>query len=164
MRRERKVPKGTLQFIKFTLVGVSNTLISEGIYVVLVLFGVHYLLASFLGFSLSVLNAFYWNQKYVFREDGEKAGRNVKTTFLKTYAAYTWGYLVNIGLLFLFVDVLSLKKVMQPFAEFTLRLGLERLDASTLGKLAAEGLSLVLTVPLNFLLNKYWAFRQKADS
>ena len=52
-----------MQFVKFGLVGVLNTLISEGLYVIIVFFGGHYLLASLVGFVLSVLNAYYWNSK-----------------------------------------------------------------------------------------------------
>ena len=58
-----------MQFVKFGLVGVLNTLISEGLYVIIVFFGGHYLVASLVGFVLSVLNAYYWNSKYVFKEE-----------------------------------------------------------------------------------------------
>ena len=55
-----------IQFVKFGIVGLSNTLISYVVYVAGVRFGMHYLLASILGFVISVLNSFYWNNKYVF--------------------------------------------------------------------------------------------------
>ena len=67
--------KKVWQFIKFVMVGVSNTLISEVVYAILVVFRCHYLLASFIGFTVSIFNAYYWNNKYVFREDKEKAKR-----------------------------------------------------------------------------------------
>ena len=68
---------------------------------VLVFFRIHYLPASFIGFSLSVLNAYYWSSKYVFKEqeDGEK--RVWWKVLAKTYVAYFWGDLVNAALLVL---------------------------------------------------------------
>ena len=35
------------------------------------------------------------------------------------------------------------------------------LDAEVLGDLFAEGINLVLVLPMNYLVNKLWAFRQK---
>ena len=57
------------QFIKFGMVGIVNTLLSEGIYCVLVFFDIHYLVAYLVGFILSVLNAYYWNNKCVFKAE-----------------------------------------------------------------------------------------------
>jgi hypothetical protein len=65
-----------LQFIKFGIVGLSNTAISYIIYFLLVYFDLHYLIASIIAFFISVLNSFFWNNKYVFKkEDGQK--RNI---------------------------------------------------------------------------------------
>ena len=69
-----------MQFVKFGIVGVSNTVISYVLYVVsLCLFqklGVlpkaDYLVAQIIAFVLSVLWSFYWNNKMVFvQEDGQ---------------------------------------------------------------------------------------------
>lgn len=68
------------QFIKFGIVGVSNTVISLGItYGIIYLFhklnwlffneSLLVFLASFVGFFISVLNSYYWNNKYVFKKD-----------------------------------------------------------------------------------------------
>lgn len=159
--RGMMMKKGSLwQFIKFSLVGVSNTLISEGLYVLIVYFGGHYILASLIGFVLSTLNAFYWNSRFVFKEEqGEK--RVWWKALLKTYAAYLGGYLLNLVLLVFWVDVVRLSRYMTELSEVCLSLGVERLTAETLGEIVAAGLNLLITVPLNFLLNKYWAFRKK---
>ncbi len=150
------------QFIKFSIVGVSNTLISEGVYAIAVFFRMHYLPASFLGFSLSVVNAYYWNNKYVFRqESGER--RIWWKVFAKTYLAYFWGYLVTAALLVFWIDILRIAKWMEPFAAWFLVHGLERLDADFLGSILAAFLNLLITVPMNFVINKYWAFRKKED-
>lgn len=148
-----------MQFIKFSLVGVSNTLISEGLYVLIVFMGGHYILASLIGFILSVLNAYYWNNRFVFKEnkDGEK--RVWWKALLKTYAAYAGGYIMNVLLLILWIDILKIGSLFGGLAEFCFSLGIEQLDAQTLGEIVAAGINLIVTIPLNFVLNKYWAFK-----
>ena len=61
-----------IQFVKFGIIGISNTLISYLIYLSALFFlqknnlwpNIDYLLAQFAGFMLSVLWSFYWNRKY----------------------------------------------------------------------------------------------------
>ena len=104
------------------------------VYLVGVRFGMHYLLASVLGFVISVLNSFYWNNKYVFQQGDEE--RNLWLTLVKTFMAYasTGLVLANI-LLYIWVDVLGISEYLGPI------------------------INLVITVPLNFVINKLWAFR-----
>lgn len=55
------------QIIKFGIVGVSNTLISLAVYqLALNALGLHYLAANALGLVISVVNAYYWNNRCVF--------------------------------------------------------------------------------------------------
>ena len=58
--------KALIQFLKFCVVGLSNTVISLAVYYIILYFGAHYVIASILSFIISVLNAYYWNYKYVF--------------------------------------------------------------------------------------------------
>ena len=61
------------QFIKFGIVGVSNTLISLAVYqLALNALGLHYLAANALGLVISVVNAYYWNNRY---PEGAEAAR-----------------------------------------------------------------------------------------
>lgn len=134
-----KVWERLLQFIKFGIVGVSNTLISYVVYVLFVLGGVHYLIASLMGFVISVLNAYYWNNKYVFKsQDGEK--RIWWKVLIKTFISYAGtGLLLSNVLLIVWVEVLKLSEIIAPI------------------------LTLFITIPLNFLLNKYWAFKKNKN-
>lgn len=129
--------KKICQFVKFGVVGVSNTLISYVVYIVLVSLNWHYLLASIGGFLVSVINAYYWNDRYVFKaEPGEE--RAWWKVFLKTFTSYAGtGLILNNILLILWVDVVGLHEMLGPV------------------------LNLFVTIPLNFLLNKYWAYRDK---
>lgn len=124
-----------LQFVQFGIVGVSNTLISYIVYVILISFHAHYLVASVLGFIASVANAFYWNNKYVFAEkDGEH--RSAWKAFLKTFISYAGTGLILANILLVFwVDFAGVHQMLAPI------------------------LNLLITIPLNFILNKLWAFR-----
>lgn len=156
--------KNIWQIIKFALVGVSNTIVSEGVYAILVFCRVHYLPASFIGFSLSVLNAYYWSSRYVFKEDESAEKRVWWKVLLKTYAAYLWGYLVSAALLVFWIDCIHVSQWMEPLGSRLVKAGYERLDAQFLGSLLAAVLNLIITVPMNFVLNKYWAYRQKSTA
>lgn len=129
-----------IQFIKFGVVGLSNTLISYGMYAVLTYIGVPYVLASVIGFMVSVLNSFFWNNRFVFiKNDGEQ--RNPWYTLVKTFLAYagTGLFLSNI-LLVLFVEKIGISKYLAPI------------------------LSLGITIPLNFIINKFWSFRTTKEN
>ena len=63
-----------VQFIKFGMVGVSNTVVSLATYYLFTFFGVHYLIANALGFVTGTLNAYYWNSKFVFKEEAKESG------------------------------------------------------------------------------------------
>ena len=60
------------QFIKFGLVGISNTLVAYVTYSLCVYIGIHYLIANAIGFFISVLNAYYWSDRFVFKKGKEK--------------------------------------------------------------------------------------------
>ena len=80
---------------------------------------------------------------------------------LKTYVAYIAGFLLNIGLLFLWVDVVELSRFMDPFRLFLESFHITYFDNKMLGDLVAQLLCLPVTVPVNYLVNKYWAYRKQ---
>ena len=125
-----------IQFIKFGLVGVSNNLISYGSYVLLVSIGMHYVPSNIIGFSISVFNAFYWNNKYVFSDS--KGSRVWWKTLIKTYISYAGtGIILSNILLAVWVELFQVPKIIAPI------------------------ISLMVTIPINFLTNKYWAYKSK---
>lgn len=133
-----------MQFIKFGIVGVSNTVISYVIYVVgLVLLQRNhflpqfdYLFAQAVAFVLSVLWSFYWNNKMVFTlEAGKK--RSLWRALVKTFISYSFtGLFLSSILLFLWVKVLRISEFIAPL------------------------INLMFSVPLNFIINKFWSFKQ----
>lgn len=134
-----------VQFIKFGIVGLSNTIISYVIYVVALLIFQNnkwipdwdYLIAQIIAFVLSVLWSFYWNNKCVFQKH-EDTQRNLLQALLKTYISYAFtGLFLNSVLSLLWVEVLHINKLIAPI------------------------INLLISVPMNFILNKFWAFKEK---
>lgn len=119
-----------IQFAKFCLVGLTNTVIGLGIYYFLLWFGVNYLISNAASWVISVLNAFYWNNKYVFKNESSWL-----YSLLKTYVSYGFSFLLGLVLLYIFVEWCSISKILAPL------------------------LILIVTIPVNFLLNKFWTFR-----
>lgn len=147
--REKEFEPATVeaivQFVKFGIVGVSNTLFDYAVYLVTLFIlqalgwlpNYDYVVGNVMGFLLSVLWSFYWNNKYVFVEK-EKGERNLWKTLFKTYCSYAFSGLVLKNVLsFVFVEWLSISKVVAPL------------------------LTLLISVPINFVMNKFWAYREK---
>lgn len=132
-----------LQFIKFCMVGVTNTIIGYVIYVVVVfaLRPCHvswdYIAGNLMEYLLSVLWSFYLNEKFVFTlEEGQQ--RSKLRALLKSYATYGFtGIVLNNVFGYVWIRVFLLSKYIAPI------------------------LSLIASVPINFLLSKLWAFRAK---
>ncbi|MBC7766368.1 MAG: GtrA family protein [Hyphomonadaceae bacterium] len=119
------------QFIQFATVGASNTAIALAIYYTLVLLHVHYQVANVVAFVVSSYNGYFWSSRIVF-----KKGKS-SNSFIKFYASYGITFLMTVSFMYIFVDVLGLSKMLAPI------------------------LILFVTIPVNFLLNKYWSFKVK---
>lgn len=124
-----------IQFIKFGLVGISNTLLSLAVYYVFLWIDEDlYLVGNIIGWIVSVANAFFWNNKYVFAD--KSAGlKKLILKIGKTYLSYGGTFLLSTILLYLEVECWQWSAVLSPI------------------------LNLLVTIPLNFLLNKFWTFR-----
>lgn len=121
-----------IQFIKFGIVGVLNTLIGLGIYYIFIYIDVSlYIAGNTVGFIAGVLNSYYWNNKYVF----SKSEEGHLGPLMRTFAAYGGTFLLGTALLFIMVQYLHISEWIAPL------------------------INLAVTIPLNFLLNKFWAFK-----
>jgi len=140
---QKNTVDGLVQFVKFGIVGASNTVISYilNILVLKILQPYHlswdYVAGNLVAFFLSVLWSFYWNNKYVFvRGDGEK--RSMWKSLFKTYIAYGFtGIILTNILSYVWIDVLGISKYIAPL------------------------INLLISIPLNFLINKLWAFKSE---
>ncbi len=156
-----------IQFIKFGLVGVSNTLVNYIVYVIFIALGAHYVVANTMGFLISVLNAYFWGSRFVFKEDETKEKRVWWQVLLKTYASYALGFVINTLLLALWIDVLNIGQyfgfvggIIAYFSGIFTFLPKE-MTHTELSEIVGPVLNMFVTVPINFVINKFWAYRQK---
>lgn len=131
---ENKLIKLMIQFIKFGIVGVSNTAVSLAVYYIFMYLNLNLYIGNALGFILGTLNAYIWNSKFVFKKDKE---RKNSVIIVKTYIGYAFSLLLSELLLFIWVDVLHIPEALAPV------------------------INLFITVPLNFLMNKLWVYGGK---
>lgn len=154
-----------IQFIKFGLVGVSNTIVSGVIYFLLntvILPGV-WIVASVVSWVVSVLWAYFMQNIFVFREDKNKEHRVWWQTLIKTYMTYAFtGLILNNILLLLWVNVIDIAQYSEAIIDFFARIHIGFLgDAATFSSNMGWFINMIISIPLNFLINKFWAYRQK---
>ena len=129
-----KTKKDLLQFIKFGLVGVSNTLVAWICYYLFLWIDEDlYIVGSVVGGIVSIANAFYWNDKFVFKSNNNDWRSKLKRLG-KTYISYGGTSLFGLFLLWVEVRFLGVSKLLAP------------------------PLNLIITIPLNFMLNRNWTF------
>jgi putative flippase GtrA len=130
------------QFVRFGMVGVTNTLVSYVIYVAVlqgfkiagVQYAYDYIVASVTAFILSVLWSYALNSTFVFKK--KRSFATVIGEIAKSYATYGLSGLVVANIiLYALVDGLGISAYLSFF------------------------LVLVVTVPMNFILNKFWTFK-----
>ena len=119
------------RFIKFALVGVLNTLMNWIIFFILNASGFYYLVANIISYSISTLNSYLLNSRWVFKYQGD----NKKETTLKFIVLNIFGLVLNTIILFVLVDKLKLNKMV-------------RLIVTT-----------AIVMIINYMINKFWVFR-----
>ena len=121
-----------VQFMKFGIIGASNTLISTGVYYIFIWIDLRlYFVGNIVGWIVSVFNSFIWNNRFVFTKSKYSWGKKL----LRTYLAYGGSFVVGSTTLALMVSVLGVSEWLAPW------------------------INLVITIPLNFILSKFWAFK-----
>jgi len=123
-----------IQFVKFGIVGVSNTLLTFAVYTLLLkVFGVWYLAASAIGFAVGTINSFLLNRRWTFRGHVGDALTPVRWMIVQCT-----GLGINLGLLYVLVH-----------------------DARV-DKLIAQALATAVVTVTTFFANRAWTFRTRA--
>ncbi len=130
--RVRRLEAATVaQFVKFGIVGVSNTVLSFAVYALLLkVFGVWYVAASGIGFAVGAVNGFLLNRRWTFKEHVGDA-----LTPVRWGVVQSCGLALNLGLVYMFVDDVGLDKL--------------------IGQACATAIVTVLA----FFANRAWTFR-----
>jgi len=119
-----------IQFIKFGIVGLSNTLITLIVYFILIKLNVYYLTANVAGYIAGVINSFFWNSSWVFKKSSRSLNLLIKFVIVN---------LITLGItsLILYVGV----------------------DMFNLSKYIAQIISTLIGILFNYSLNKLWTFK-----
>lgn len=123
------------QFLRFGIVGVSNTALDFGVYLALTrpfaFWEAHKVAATVIAFSMAATWSYVWNKYWTFADRSRVTAEQFASFFLVSIG----GLLINAGTLWLAIQVLFIYDLF--------------------GKAAA----VVLTLIWNFFVNKYWTFR-----
>jgi len=126
-----RVPHVLVQFVKFGIVGISNTLITFIVYTLLLkVFGVWYIAASAIGFVVGATNGFLLNRRWTFAGHVGDAYTPVRWAVVQTA-----GLALNLGLLYLLVH------------------------DGAMDELVAQAIATVAVTISTFLVNRAWTFR-----
>ncbi len=120
-----------VQLAKFCAVGATGYVVNLTVFVLLLSFGMHYLLAAACSFLVAVTNNYTWNRLWTF--SGQR------------------GHVAYQGLRFLVVALCALAA-----NEVLLALFVEMGAA----KVPAQAVAIMLVTPVNFVGNKLWSFRE----
>lgn len=128
--RALRHPGNWIQLAKFGAVGASGYVVNLGVYWACLHAGLHFRLAAVVSFVVSATSNYLLNRAWTFRAERGHFGYQ--------------------GMRFLVVSVASLAANQVWLTVFVW---------AGAGKLAAQAISIVLVMPLNFLGNKLWSFR-----
>lgn len=123
-----------INIIKFSIVGVSNTLLNFVIFILLNNIGINYILASVIAYSISIINSYFWNSRLVFKYDN----KNKKSILIKFIILNLIGLSINAVLMATLVGVLAIKKIVAMF------------------------IVSLLVMCINYILNKIWVFKKES--
>lgn len=118
---------------RFAAVGLAANAALYAGYLLLTHFGAEPKLAMTVLYALGVLQTFFFNKRWSFRSSGP-----ARTQFWRYCVTYAVGYLFNLATLFLLVDRLGWRHEW------------------------AQGILILVTAALLFLLQKFWVFRAPA--
>jgi putative flippase GtrA len=130
-------------FVKFTINSLVNTGVFLLFYYLVLLLKSNYFMANTAGFVISVISTYYCNKKFIFKDDKNKKLkteselRDEMNRVIKTYAAYGMTFCLTTIMLFFEIDRLKMSSILAPI------------------------INSIITLPINFALNRFWVFGQK---
>jgi putative flippase GtrA len=130
-------------FGKFTINSLVNTGVFLLFYYLVLLLKSNYFMANTAGFVISVISTYYCNKKFIFKDDKNKKLkteselRDEMNRVIKTYAAYGMTFCLTTIMLFFEIDRLKMSSILAPI------------------------INSIITLPINFALNRFWVFGQK---
>lgn len=138
--RKSDVKLLVVQFSKFGIVGCINTATGYCIYLFCIyILGLHYIVANIIEFLITIFISYVLNSWFVFSKR-EISWKQRLISLGKTYMSYiSTGLILSSFLLAFWVEKIKISEALAPI------------------------LNLLVTVPLNFILNKFWVYNKKDE-
>lgn len=102
----RRLSDDKKRFLRFAAVGLVNTAASFLVYITLLQFQVFYIFASVIAYITGIGISYLLNTAFVFKSQKRKS------TAYKFVAVYLSALLINLSMLYLFVDILGINPVL----------------------------------------------------
>lgn len=125
-----------IEFIKFSIVGVINTIVDFGVFSLLITNGSPILLSQIISYACGMVNSFMMNRSWTFKENK----RNEYSEPVKYLIANITTLSLMSGLLLLFVDQFQFPVL--------------------IAKVVCTGVGMAI----NFLSSKFWVFQRVGSS
>ena len=126
-------PGNWLQFLRFGAVGASGYVVNLVVFAICVHpLSVNYRVASALAFLIAVINNFWWNRHWTFDAKQAHPFKQALKFFLVSLVAFGFSYVVLVSLV----------------------------DGAGFDKVVAQAIAVICAMPLSFIGQKLWSFKQ----
>jgi len=141
-----KIERG--RFIKFSIVGISGTIIDFGIFNLLLYMRLSSIFASTISFIIAVINNFYWNRNWTYPESKIQS---IATQLIKFSSVSLAGLLIR---------TIIYKLIEQPSINFTEGMLSENIlfSAEVVGKNISLAFVIIIVLLWNYLANRFWTY------
>ncbi len=131
--------------IRFCIVGVINTVIFYIIYLLFLYIDVNVYISYIIAFVVATFHSYILGNLFVFKTKHKETGAEISVAageglfkgkrFVKVYVAYGFTIVLGLALVWFDVNILGLTEEIAPL------------------------INLFVTTPVNFLINKFWAYK-----
>ena len=125
-----------IKLIRFSIVGVGNTLVNWITFFILNAFGVYYIISNIIAYIIATINSYIWNSLWVFKYG---QGLNINTS-VKFFILNLVGLTVNTTIMYILVDILNFNKFI------------------------ALVIASVFVLIMNYTINKLWVFKEENNA
>lgn len=149
-----------IQFIKFAVVGVLNTVVDMIVFYLFVNFvGLNNLISKMISYTCGVVNSYFFNTSWTFKRERKRS----KKEFVMFFGVNLISYVVSVLVIYLctnliFADLRLANMLMDTFVGGIVS------DADKMNSLIGNIFAIPTSVIVNFALNKLFVFKTNRNN